>query len=274
MKSTTLHNGAKILVIDDASFEQFALRDILGSRGYRVSSATDGRQGYEVALLTQPALIVLDFLMDGMDGFATCRLLKANPATASIPVIFLSGADSEGERIEGLTLGAVDFVGKPFSAGELLARIAIHLRLARPAGAAATATATATTAPTPDTAAHASAGADDILVKAVRQLIDGNLAEPFKLDELARRIGSYREKLSRIFLERHGMTVFAYIRERRIAAAAAMLHDTDAGIAEIAMAVGFSNAGNFATAFREKTGMTPGAYRRRERRARSAVAAP
>ena len=266
MHTTTFPDAGKILVVDDSTFEQFALREILTSRGYRVGSATDGRQGYDLATLTRPDLILLDVLMAGMDGFAVCRLLKANSATADIPVLFLTGAQSEAERIEGLSLGAVDFVGKPFSAGELLARIGIHLRLAQPhnpAGANAAEAladvAIADVAPDP--------GADEVLVAAAQRYIDNNLAEQLHLDDLARRVGSYREKLSRAFLARRGATVFAYIRDQRIASGAAMLRNTDAGIAEIALAVGFSNAGNFATAFREKMGVTPGGYRRGERAA-------
>jgi CheY-like chemotaxis protein len=260
VKSATPTNGAKILVVDDSAIEQFTLREILSSRGYRVGSAVDGRQGYEMAELTRPDLIVLDIVMDGVDGFATCRLLKANPQTAPIPVIFLSSAHDEHERIEGLTLGAVDFVAKPFSAGELLARIGIHLRLAHPRTAAPSPAALPEPA---DTAADTRA--DEVLAAAARRYIDDNLAEPFNLDDLAKRVGSYREKLSRAFLARHGATVFTYIRDQRIIRGAAMLRDTDAGIAEIAAAVGFSNAGNFATAFRDKMGVTPGGYRKGER---------
>lgn len=272
VNSSILPSGAKILVVDDSTFEQYALRDILTSQGYRVGSATDGRQGYEMATLTHPDLILLDVLMDGMDGFATCRLLKANPATAAIPVLFLTGADSERERIEGLTLGAVDFIGKPFSAGELLARIGIHLRLAT-GPAAANGADHGDDANDANDAKHRAAlpegaadrRAEEVLAAAARHYIDNNLAEALNLDDLARRVGSYREKLSKAFNARHGMTVFAYIRDQRIARGAAMLRDTDAGIAEIAAAVGFSNAGNFATAFREKMAVTPGAYRKGER---------
>lgn len=272
VNSSILSGGAKILVVDDSAFEQYALRDILTSQGYRVGSATDGRQGYEMATLIRPDLILLDVLMDGMDGFATCRLLKANPATAAIPVLFLTGADSERERIEGLTLGAVDFIGKPFSAGELLARIGIHLRLATAPAAANDANDAGERPALPDGALDRRA--EEVLAAAARHYIDNNLAEPLNLDDLARRVGSYREKLSKAFNARHGMTVFAYIRDQRIARGAAMLRDTDAGIAEIAAAVGFSNAGNFATAFREKMGMTPGAYRKGERPAPGADLRP
>lgn len=260
MKTAPLPSAPTILVIDDAPFEQYTMREVLGSQGYRVSVAADGRHGYDMAVLTRPDLILLDLLMAGMDGFATCRLLKANHATAAIPVIFLTGSDSASERIEGLKMGAVDFVGKPFSAGELLARIAIHLRLAAPAGAASHG-ATASRAGQDDGKGEAGS-ADAVLVAAAERYIDSHLGDPLHLDELAKSVGSYREKLGRAFLARHGTTVFCYIRDRRIARACLMLRQTEAGIADIALAVGFSSAGNFATAFREKMGVTPGAYRR------------
>lgn len=258
MQKTISADAPLVLVVEDAPLEQYALREVLGSRGYRVGVAGDGRQGYDMALLRQPDLIVLDVRMAGMDGFAVCRRLKANAATAAIPVIFLTGADSASERIEGLQLGAVDFVGKPFSAGELLARIDIHLRLARP-----TRDAPRAALPVDDAVAEGKVeSADSVLATAAERYIESHLADELQLDELARLVGSYRERLTRAFQARHGVTVFCYIRDRRIARACAMLRGTDAGIAEIALAVGFGNPGNFATAFREKTGVTPGAYRR------------
>lgn len=271
------------MLVDDSTAEQFALREVLRGAGYRVATATDGRQGYELAQLTRPALILLDVVMAGMGGFAACRLLKADVATAAIPVIFLSGADSETERVDGLRLGAVDFVGKPFSARELLARIEIHLRLAAAEGRVAAAPAGAgnddAALPADANAATALAMApaphdDTVLAEAARHYIDEHLAEHLQLDDVAHCVGSYRERLSRAFQTRFGMTVFAYLRDQRILRGAAMLRETGAGIGEIAAAVGFSSAGNFATAFRNRMGATPGDYRRGRGAAPGAQAGP
>src|SRR6185312_3540910 len=91
----------------------------------------NGLQCYQLAVAQSPDLILLDVRMPNMDGYTACRLLKANPVTQDIPVIFLSGADADEERIMGLSIGGVDYVSKPFSPGELAARIQVHLNLAR-----------------------------------------------------------------------------------------------------------------------------------------------
>ena len=251
--------GTKILVVDDSTIDQCKLRELLVREGYRVSSAYDGHQGYEMANVTHPGLILLEVRMHAMDGFATCRLLKANAGTEVIPVIFISGDDQPETRILGLKLGAVDFIGKPFSTGELIARIEIHLRLAGRADAA----------PVANTVAATGADSDSVLVAAVQRLVDEHLGEPLNLDDIASQVGSYREKISRIFLEQLGVTVFAHIRERRILRSAELLRESDAGIAEIAYEIGFCNAGNFATAFRGRMGVTPGTYRRSARTGKS-----
>jgi len=255
--SRTANDGTRprILIVDDSPFEQGLLADLLKDQGYRVSLAAHGAQGYDLALAGQPDLILLDVRMPNMDGYAACRLLKANPATQAIPVIFLSGATGEAERITGLSIGGVDYVAKPFSPGELKARIQVHLALARrQAAAAADPLATAAGA-TP------AASQDAVLVAATKQLIEDNLATLPGLAEIARSLGTYREKLSLVFREQTGMTVFAFIREQRIARSIALLRDTNIGVQDIALMVGFNNAGNFATAFRERVGATPSAHR-------------
>jgi DNA-binding response OmpR family regulator len=243
--------STKILVVDDSTFDAYVLGELLERTGYRVLTAGDGRRGYELATVTQPDLIVLDVCMDTMDGFAACRLLKANPTTAPIPIIFVSGTDSPDQCIHGLSLGAVDYVAKPYSAGELIARIEVHLKLAEKIAAS--------TGPPP--VQPAPGDGDAVLVAAAVELIGQHLDEPLSLDDIARRVGSYREKLSRVFQEQRGMTVFAYVREARIERGAELLRAGDAGVAEIAMAVGFSSAGNFSTAFRERMGVTPSRFR-------------
>ncbi|HEX7987141.1 MAG TPA: response regulator [Duganella sp.] len=250
----------KILIVDDSAFEQRVLVDLLSELPYKVSVAFNGLQGYQLALANQPDLILLDVRMPSMDGYTACRLLKANPVTQDIPVIFLSGADADEERIMGLSIGGVDYVSKPFSPGELAARIQVHLDLARRVSdrgrqASNDAEAGATVAKTGDS------DPDAVIVAAVKRLIADNLATLPGLAEIARSVGTYREKLSQIFREQTGMTVFAFIREARLRRGEELLRDTDMDVQDIALLIGFNNAGNFATAFRERTGITPSAFR-------------
>ncbi|MFA9216305.1 MAG: response regulator [Sphingomonadaceae bacterium] len=239
-----------ILIVEDSPFEQRMLVDLLSDYPYRLAVASDGLQGYQQALARQPDLILLDVRMPSMDGYAACRLLKANPVTAAIPVIFLSGAAGDAERIMGLSIGGVDYVAKPFSPGELAARIQIHLDLVQRYSAAAAA------AP-----ASAPADPDAVLVHAAQRLITDNLAALPSLAEIARSVGTYREKLSQLFRAHTGLTVFAFIREERIRRGEQLLRETDIDVQDIALLIGFNNAGNFATAFRERMGITPSAFR-------------
>ncbi|UGQ46855.1 response regulator [Massilia endophytica] len=116
-----------ILIVDDSAFEQRMLVDLLSELPYRVAVAFNGHQAYRLATEQQPDLILLDVRMPDMDGYTCCRLLKANPLTRDIPVIFLSGADAAEVRLKGSALGAADCVSKPFVPGELAARIHAQL---------------------------------------------------------------------------------------------------------------------------------------------------
>lgn len=237
-----------ILVVDDALFEQRLLVDLLSEHGYHVTVAGTGTQGWQLAQAAQPDLIVLDVRMPDMDGFACCRLLQANMATRDIPVIFVSGADSPHEKIAGFTAGAVDYIAKPYVAEELLARIHVHLNLARrhrlPAATGAQ-----------------SSEPDAVIVSAAQRVIADHLGELPGLSEIAQRVGTYRERLNSLFRQHLGVSVFEFVRELRITRATMLLQDTAMEVRDIAQLVGFRNAGNFATAFRERTGMTPSAYR-------------
>lgn len=246
----------KILIVDDSAFEQRMLVDLLSEMPYKVSVAFNGLQGYQLAIAQHPDLILLDVRMPDMDGYTACRLLKANPATADIPVIFLSGADTDDERIMGLSIGGVDYVSKPFTPGELAARIQVHLNLTRRLPATAT-----DVLPAAASDSVADTTPDAVTVAAVKRLIDDNLASLPGLAEIARSVGTYREKLSQIFREQTGMTVFSFIREARLRRGEELLRDTDIDVQDIALLIGFNNAGNFATAFRERLGVTPSAYR-------------
>jgi DNA-binding response OmpR family regulator len=255
MQSTLESTRSKILIVDDSAFEQRMLADLLSELPYKVSVAFNGLQGYQLALANRPDLILLDVRMPNMDGYTACRLLKANPVTQDIPVIFLSGADADDDRILGLSIGGVDFVSKPFSPGELAARIQVHLNLARRQQAPVPAPGTQEAEPEPESEP------DAVLVNAVKRLIADNLAALPGLAEIARSVGTYREKLSQVFREQTGMTVFGFIREERIRRGEELLKDTDIDVQDIALLIGFNNAGNFATAFRERMGVTPTAYR-------------
>ena len=91
--------------------------------------ATDGESAIEQVDYALPDLILLDIMMPGIDGFETCRQLKANPRTQRLPIIFMTALSDPVDKVKGLELGAVDYITKPFQHEEVLARIKLHLNL-------------------------------------------------------------------------------------------------------------------------------------------------
>ena len=117
-----------ILVIDDEKDLLELVRYNLEKDGYDVISARDGQSGVEIASRHRPDLIVLDIMMPGMDGLEVCRRLRADQRTARVPLIMLTARATEADRIVGLEMGADDYVTKPFSPRELVARVRAALR--------------------------------------------------------------------------------------------------------------------------------------------------
>lgn len=118
----------RILVIEDENDIRQLLRFNLEREGFAVLEAADGLGGLHMATSELPDLVVLDLMLPGMDGCDVCRRLKAQPVTAAIPVLMLTARGEEVDRIVGLTLGADDYVVKPFSVRELVLRIRAILR--------------------------------------------------------------------------------------------------------------------------------------------------
>ena len=120
-----------ILIADDTPANFGVVVDSLVNRGYRVLVALDGEEALERALFSQPDLILLDVTMPGINGFETCRRLKADERTRDIAVIFMTSLTGSEDMIEGFSAGGVDYVTKPIAVEEMLARIRVHLANAR-----------------------------------------------------------------------------------------------------------------------------------------------
>ena len=121
----------RILMVDDNPTNLQVLYQTLDGRGYRLLIAKSGEQALTVSAKAKPALILLDIMMPGIDGFETCARLKADPETADSAVIFLSALNDASDKVKGLELGAVDYIAKPFDAEEVLARVDTHLKIRR-----------------------------------------------------------------------------------------------------------------------------------------------
>lgn len=240
-----------ILLIDDYAQDHIDLVKALRAKGGRVTATESPRKGLHFTQVLNPDLILLDVHMPDMDGFTFCRLLREMSACQDIPVIFLTSAADVTDRVTGLTVGAVDYVLKPYAIDEVLARIVIHLH---------------------DKASNApymqvqcvenEQSPDQVILQAATRLIRRRLNELPKLTDIAAQVGTHDKRLSAIFRQHLGMTVFAWVREERLRKAQELLADSNMSIEDISSQVGFSSAANFATAFRERFSVTPTSFRK------------
>lgn len=118
-----------ILIVDDNPANLGVLSDLLDGAGFEVWAAKSGQVALERVAYAQPDLILLDVMMPGIDGFETCRQLKANSEVADIPVIFMTALGDSHSKVTGINAGAVDYITKPFEQEEVVARVKLHLRL-------------------------------------------------------------------------------------------------------------------------------------------------
>jgi len=118
----------KILVVEDEENIQELIRYNLSKEGYQVSCALSGEKGLEAARTENPDLVLLDLMLPGLDGLDVCKELKRDPATQGIAVIMVTAKGDETDIVTGLELGADDYVVKPFSPRELIARVRAVLR--------------------------------------------------------------------------------------------------------------------------------------------------
>ncbi|MBR2657259.1 MAG: phosphate regulon transcriptional regulator PhoB [Loktanella sp.] len=122
-----------VLVVEDEPAQREVLSYNLESEGYRVIKAADGNEALLLIEEEQPDLILLDWMLPGTSGIEICRQIKSRPAFRMTPVIMLSARSEEVDKVRGLDTGADDYISKPYSIVELLARVKAHLRRSRPA---------------------------------------------------------------------------------------------------------------------------------------------
>ncbi|MBD2353776.1 response regulator [Tolypothrix sp. FACHB-123] len=128
MNITTVETGI-ILIVDDNPNNLQILSDTLIDTGWKILFAINGESAIAQAEYACPDLILLDVVMPGMDGFTTCDRLKSNPQTCDIPIIFMTALSDTVDKIQGFSLGAVDYITKPFEQEEVIARVKTHLKI-------------------------------------------------------------------------------------------------------------------------------------------------
>jgi DNA-binding response OmpR family regulator len=118
-----------VLVVDDNNENRKVIGNILINNGFEVGIAKDGLKALDFIKKEEPALILLDIMMPGMDGYEVCRILKSEIKTKHIPIIFLTAKTNTEDIVKGFEAGGVDYIQKPFNSRELLARVKTHIEI-------------------------------------------------------------------------------------------------------------------------------------------------
>lgn len=129
--------SSRVLIVEDEPDIRELVVHHLKREGYLVSAASSGEEALRQVQAAPPDLVLLDLMMPAMDGLEVCRRLRQDPVTASLPIVMLTAKGDEVDRVLGLEIGADDYIVKPFSPKELLARVRAVLRRSRPASGAA-----------------------------------------------------------------------------------------------------------------------------------------
>ncbi len=128
-QETPAIENSDILIVDDQPANLRLLSRLLSRRGYEVRQAINGTMALQAVQAKLPQLILLDIMMPDLDGYEVCSHLKSDPETAKVPVIFLSALDDVFDKVKAFTVGAVDYISKPFQSQEVIARVQHHLAL-------------------------------------------------------------------------------------------------------------------------------------------------
>jgi len=244
----------RILLVEDNRDMREYIRGELDP-DYEVHEAANGQEGWTLAQETDLHLIISDVMMPEMDGFTLCAKLKQAPATSHIPVILLTARGSEDAQVEGLTLGADDYVTKPFSSAVLQARVRnlldsrrlLYERFAQQV----TMKPQELKLTTLDT---------ELLEKAMC-IVEEHMRDPeFDVDAFAQQMYMSRSTLYRKIRGITGQPVKAFLRIQRLKRAAQLLTEVGYNVSEASLRVGFLDRNYFSRAFKQHFGVSPSEY--------------
>ncbi len=244
-----------ILIVEDNADMRKYIHGFL-KNNYSVIFANDGLEGYEKAKDKTPDIIVSDVMMPKMDGFEMCGKLKTDIKTSHIPIIILTAKADEEHKLEGLEIGADDYLFKPFSGKELRVRIKNLLEQRRQLQQKF-ATSVFISPHKLDVGKTDKSFLDDVL-----SAIDTNISNPdFHVDDLASKVALSRPQLHRKLKALVNKFTTEFMRSYRLQKAATLLSEKVYNIGEIAFRVGFSNLSYFSDCFRKQYGVLPSDYK-------------
>lgn len=250
-KSARASDAMTLVVVDDSADIREYLRTSLAGR-FEVLEAEDGATALALVSERVPDLVVSDVMMPVMDGFELCRAIKGNPETEFTPVILLTARASADSRVEGLGVGADDYLVKPFNMRELTARIDNLIASRKRWRAQLNAVSTPT-----------GVSDNDEFIVRLRAAIEGRISEEGLVAEtLATDLAMSRATFYRRVEQVMGQSPADLVWTVRLERAATLLGERAGTVAEIAYGLGFTSLSHFSRRFRDKFGMSPSAWRR------------
>jgi DNA-binding response OmpR family regulator len=243
-----------ILVVEDHA----DLAAYIGNHlaGFGVVYARNGAEGLDRAVAEVPDLIISDVMMPEMDGIAFCSRVKADERTSHIPVILLTAKANMESRLEGLSIGADDYLIKPFDVGELQTRVQ-NLILQRQKLRERFSKEVVVLKP----GDIGLSSPDERFLEKVMHLVEAKIDDAtFGLDDFQREMGMSRMQLHRKLKALTGQAPGEFVRLQRLTRAAQMLSHGHANISEVCYATGFANLSYFAKCFKQQYGATPKEY--------------
>lgn len=247
-----------ILIVEDNQQMSEYIGSLFASE-YRVLRAADGQNGMAMAREHLPSIIIHDVMLPDINGLECCRILSQDQATARIPIILLSANADQEAMIEGATLGAADFLSKPFNPQVLRAKVSTLLRRAGILKQIYSKSLMLDTNKSPKEQS------EDNLMQKVIGITEANLTDPeFGVEALAGKLGVSVSTLRRLLKNHTSLSITEVVRNVRLTKAASMLLEHDYRVGEVAEKVGYNDISTFRTQFTKKFGISPSKFHKAE----------
>lgn len=245
-----------VLIVDDNEDFITFMRDSL-SLYFSVQSAVNGREAWNIIPELMPDLIVSDLMMPEMDGNELCRNVKADKRTQNIPFVLLTAKQSVENKVEGLTIGADDYVTKPFNMEVLILRMRKLIDLSSRSKSR--------NRIDPEPSDIVITSLDEKLIENAIKYVEANISRSdLSVEELSHELGMSRVHLYKKLLQITGKTPIEFIRVIRLKRAAQLLRESQQNVSEIAYQLGFNNPKYFSKYFKDEFGVLPSVYQERE----------
>ena len=247
-----------LIVDDNGDLIEFMKESL--SLYFRVQSASNGREAWSMIPDLMPDIIVSDVMMPEMDGNELCHLVKTDNRTSVIPVILLTAKQAVEDKVEGLTIGADDYMTKPFMVEILILRMRKLIELS-----GRNRTDKIKTRIDPEPSEIAITSMDEKLVENAIKYVEENIARcDLSVKELSNELGMSRVHLYKKLLQITGKTPIEFIRVIRLKRAAQLLRESQRNVSEIAYQCGFNNPKYFSRYFKDEFGVLPSVYQEKE----------